>query len=460
MDSILNIASRVEPFVDDWLIDRMQNVCLRLHHPVAREVSFQFDQPWEGSSSIFLRVMKDDDTYRNWYRAGADADQFPAYAESADGIHWTRPDLGLVEHAGSRHNNLLFDFPDVANLSVFRDDNPAALDEERYKAIAIGPKVDGRRTVRGLVSPDGFEWAILDRDPILVAPPDRWPMFDSPNVAFWDGVQQQYVAYLRGWVPGPPDVQSDHGNGVRTIRRSTSHDFRTWSEPEFIDMADAPLEHLYTNACTPYFRAPHIYVMFPRRFVLGRKVHDDWEEDGLSDVVFMTSRDGVRWDRRFMEPFIAPGLDGNNWNDRSLTVGVGLVPTGASEMSLYYKEHNRLPTSRMRRGSLRTDGFASINAGYTGGEFVTKALIFDGRELVINYSTSAVGSIQVEILDEHGVPLSGFGLEDCTPIFGDEIERVVHWDDVGDLATHAGRPVRLRFVMDKVADIYSLRFKS
>ncbi len=458
MDSILNIASRVEPFVDDWLIDRMRNVGLRLHHPVAREVSFQFDQPWEGSSSIFLRVMKDGDTYRNWYRAGADADQFPAYAQSADGIHWTRPDLGLVEYAGSRHNNLLFDLPDVANLSVFRDDNPAAVDRECYKAIAIGPKVDGRRTVRGLISPDGLEWAILDKDPILVAPPDRWPMFDSPNVAFWDGVQHQYVAYLRGWVPGPPDVVSDHDGGVRTIRRSTSDDFRTWSEPEFIDMADAPLEHLYTNACTPYFRAPHIYVMFPRRFVLGRKVHDEWEEDGLSDVVFMTSRDGVRWDRRFMEPFIAPGLDGNNWNDRSLTVGVGLVPTGANEMSLYYKEHNRLPTSRMRRGSLRTDGFASINAGYTGGEFVTKALIFDGRELAINYSTSAVGSIQVEIQDEHGAPLPGFGLKDCTPIFGDEIERVVRWKEVGDLSGLAGRPVRLRFVMDKVADIYSLRF--
>lgn len=223
-------------------------------------------------------------------------------------------------------------------------------------------------------------------------------------------------------------------------------------------MGDAPLEHLYTNACTPYFRAPHIYLMFPRRFILGRKVHDEWEEDGLSDVVFMTSRDGVHWDRRFMEPFIAPGLDGNNWNDRSLTVGIGLVPTGANEMSLYYKEHNRQPTSRMRRGTLRTDGFASINAGYAGGEFVAKALIFDGRELVINYSTSAVGSIRAEIQDQHGTPLPGFGLEECTPIFGDEIERIVRWGGAGDVSALAGQPVRLRFVMDKVADLYSIRF--
>ena len=459
MDSILHIASRVEPFIDDWLVDRMEGVGLCLHHPVAREVSFEFNQPWEGTSSIFLRVMKDGDRYRNWYRAGQDADQYPAYAESADGIHWERPDLGLVEFDGSRHNNLLLDLPGIANLCVLRDDNPDAATGERYKAIALGPKVDGRATVRGLVSRDGLQWELLDTDPILVAPPDRWPMFDSPNVAFWDEIQQQYVAYLRGWVQGSPEIESDHGDGVRTIRRSVSDDFRTWSEPEFIDMGNAPLEHLYTNACTPYFRAPHIYVMFPRRFILGRKFHDDWEEDGLSDVVFMTSRDGVHWDRRFMEPLITPGLDGDNWNDRSMTVGIGLVPTGTDEMSLYYKEHNRLPSSRMRRGTLRADGFASIHAGYGGGELLTKALIFDGRELVINYSTSAAGSIRVELQDEHGLPLPGFGLADCDHVFGDEIERALRWNGVADLSAVAGRPLKLRFAMDKVADIYSLRFR-
>lgn len=460
MSAILDIGSRVEPFVDDWLVERMQGVRLQMHRPLAREVSFQFDRPWEGPSSIFLRVMKEGDTYRNWYRAGADADQYPAYAESADGVHWSRPDLGFVEFAGSRRNNLLCALPGVANMSVFRDGNPQAAPGELYKAIAIGPKVDGRATVRGLTSSDGMQWQVLDTDPILVAPADRWPMFDSPNVAFWDTVQQQYVAYLRGWVPGPPEVASDHGNGVRSIRRSVSDDFRNWSVPEFIDMGRAPLEHLYTNACTPYFRAPHIYVMFPRRFVLGRQFHDDWDEDGLSDIVLMTSRDGVHWDRRFMEPFIAPGLDGDNWNDRSMTVGVGLLPTGVEEMSLYFKEHNRMPTSRMRRATLRTDGFASVNSTYCGGEMVTKPLVFDGRELVINYATSIVGSIRAELQDEGGTPLPGFGLDDCKPVFGDQVERVVRWDSGGELAALAGKPTRLRFVFDKDADLYSIWFRN
>ena len=332
-----NIGTRVEPFIDDWLIDHMDGVALRLHCPVAREVSFQFDQPWEGTSSIFLRVMKDGDLYRNWYRAGEDANQYPAYAESPDGIHWTRPELGRVEHAGSRRNNLLFDIPDIANVGVFRDDNPDAASSERYKAIAIGPKVNGRSTLRGLVSPDGFEWRILDTDPILVAPPDRWPMFDSPNVAFWDAIQGRYVTYVRGWVPGPPEVQSDHGNGVRSIRRSVSDDFRTWTEPEFIDMGDAPLEHLYTNACTPYFRAPHIYLMFARRFVLGRRFreggavghrfHDQPEWRSLGSAIHGTvHRTRSRW--RQLDRWLPDRRTwvGSHWCQRDVTLLQGTQP--------------------------------------------------------------------------------------------------------------------------------------
>ena len=459
MPTIREIGSRLEPFIDDWLIDRMKGVSLRLHQPVPKEVAFRFDQPWEGTSSIFVRVMKDGDVYRNWYRAGADADQAAAYAESADGIHWERPNLGMVEYNGSTDNNILLQDDDVTNLAVFRDDNPLAPDEERYKAIAKGPKIDGRATIRGLTSPDGFRWKVIEVDPILVAPEDGWPMFDSTNVAFWDEVQGQYVAYMRGWFPGEARVSSDHHGGVRSIRRSISPDFRSWSPPEFIDMGDSQPEHLYTNAATPYFRAPHIYLMFPRRFVVGRKLRDDWAEDGLSDAVFMSSRDGVHWDRRFMEPLIPTGRDIDDWTDRSKTPGVGLLPTGPDEMSIYYKEHNRLPTVRMRRGAFRTDGIVSLYSDYDGGEFVTHPLQFDGNELVLNYATSAAGSIRVELQDADGTPIEGHAISDCDEIFGDEIERVVRWHGSSNVSSKAGRPVRVRVATLNYADFYSLRFR-
>jgi hypothetical protein len=99
-----------------------------------------------------------------------------------------------------------------------------------------------------------------------------------------------------------------------------------------------------------------------------------------------------------------------------------------------------------------------VNAGYAGGEFLTKPMVFEGSELELNYSTSAVGSVQVEIQDAEGHALPGYGLNDCPEKFGDEIEGVISWNagpGVGDLA---GKAVRLRFVL-KDADLYAFKFR-
>ena len=114
---------------------------------------------------------------------------------------------------------------------------------------------------------------------------------------------------------------------------------------------------------------------------------------------------------------------------------------------------------------LRTDGFVSVHAGYSGGEMVTRPLVFQGDNLVLNFSTSAAGSIRVEIQDVRGHPVPGFSLEESPLIWGDEIEHAVRWERIRSRATSekplahlAGKPVRLRLVM-KDADLYSLRFR-
>lgn len=461
MTEVRDIGSRLELFVDDWLIEEMRDVRLRMHAPIPQEVALAFDRPWEGPFSYDPVVMLDPtpqrsccegkagDRYRLWYRGcGDDWDgQVTAYAESCDGVHWERPNLGIHAFEGSRENNTVLRGSDAKALCVFKDANPEAAETQRYKAIGVGPKTDGRDTIRGFTSPDGLSWQPLDRDPILIAPEDPWPMFDTHNVAFWDTEQRQYVAYLRGWLPP----------GIRSIRRSVSADFRDWSEPEFIDLGDSPDEHLYKNACTQYFRAPHHYLMFPKRFVPDRRTDPSWDADGLSESVFMTSRDGTHWDRRFMEAFLRPGPDVCNWTDRNMYIGVGVVPTGPAEMSIYYLEHYRRPTCRLRRAILRTDGFASVNARYSGGEIVTRPLRVEGRDLAINYSTSAVGSIRVELQDAEGGPIAGHTLSECEEIFGDEIERVVRWEAGSSMSRPNGKPIRVRLAM-KDADLYAMRF--
>ena len=100
----------------------------------------------------------------------------------------------------------------------------------------------------------------------------------------------------------------------------------------------------------------------------------------------------------------------------------------------------------------------SVCAPLSGGELLTKPLIWSGSELVMNYSTSAAGSVQVELQDAQGVPLPGFALADSELMYGDSLEQPMLWRGTPDLGALAGTPVRLRFVL-KDADIFSLRFR-
>ncbi|MBN2292533.1 MAG: hypothetical protein JXM70_08920, partial [Pirellulales bacterium] len=156
-----------------------------------------------------------------------------------------------------------------------------------------------------------------------------------------------------------------------------------------------------------------------------------------------------------------PGLDPQrkSWIHGNTEPAWGLIQTGPTELSVYWIETAGQVGSiaQLRRGTLRLDGFVSMHAGYKGGEFVTKPLVFKGKRLAINFSTSAVGSVSVEIQDATGKPLPGFSLAQSALIYGDSIERAVVWKDSADLGKLAGKPVRLRFVM-KDADVYSLRF--
>jgi hypothetical protein len=151
-----------------------------------------------------------------------------------------------------------------------------------------------------------------------------------------------------------------------------------------------------------------------------------------------------------MEALIRPGLEPAAWGNRSNYAAWHVLPTSATEMSVFVLGD--------RRYVLRLDGFVSVNAPWRGGELLTKPLRFAGKELEINYSTSAGGAIRVEIQDADGKAVPGFTLDDCPEIVGDQISRAVKWKDGSNLSQLADKPIRLRFVMED-ADLYSLRFK-
>lgn len=463
---VLDLSDRRELFVDDYLLDRQQGTELRLHSATPREIVMLMDAPWEGSGCGFETVFRDGDLIRMYYiganLTNADGTKlaghpiYACYAESRDGIHWEKPSLGIVDCGGSKQNNIVLRVND--NFTPIKDPNPDCRPEERYKAVGVG-----KGGLWAWRSEDGIHWSPLVDKAIIAK-----GAFDTQNNAFWDPVRKHYWCYIR-----------DFHKGIRDIRVATSPDFRTWTTPEMLEYPGSADEPLYTNQVRPYYRAPQVFLGFPTRYVERKwtdamKALPDPEHrqrrmkfsprygTTVTDGMFMTSRDGRsfhRWD----EAFLRPGPERrNNWVYGDCYQSLGFIetpaedPTAAPELSFYAAEDHWKGPKRLRRYTIRIDGFASLNARKQG-EFVTKPLAFRGKELSINFATSAAGSLRIELQDADSRPLPGFSIAESDELFGDTLDRVVTWKGRSDTSAVRG-PIRIHGVM-RDADLYSLQFR-
>ena len=431
----INIGERLEMFVDRYLIDMLDGVELRMHEPLPLPL------PKNPLPVCYTTVIKDGAVYRAYYRDSRKGYKGPwhdgnpgeitCYAESKDGHEWTFPNLNIFDINSPRGRNIIWDGEKMGshNFSPFLDRRPGVDGEQRFKALA---GVHSGGGLYALVSPDGIHWKKIQDKPVITSEAFA---FDSQNVSFWSEAENRYVCYFRSWLMQP--------SNRRSISRTTSKDFLKWTKPVPTN-PNLPEEHLYTSNTHPYFRAPHIYIALPTRFIPSR--------GNSTDILFMAMRSGSKtYDRLFTEAFIRPGLDPARWGNRSNYVALNVVSTGQTEMSIYHTDGHRY--------ILRTDGFVSVRAGATTGELLTKPVIFNGNTLTINYSTSAAGGLRVEIQEEGGAPISGFHLDDCPLIVGDAIEHCVQWKGKPNMGALVGKPVRLRFVMSE-CDLYSFQFRS
>lgn len=464
----VDVGSRRELFTDRFLVQSLENVRLRLHEPRDEGEVLRYDRPWEGAFCAYDTVIKDGETYRLYYRGklgGRDGEsEVTCYAESKDGRHWTKPSLGLYDVGGSKDNNVILVAPGVThNFSPFLDTRKGVPPSERFKGL--GGVLDNKNPAGGLrayASADGIRWSPLHDGPVITK-----GAFDSQNVAFWSERERCYVCFFRIFSTGITTATEWKIAGLRTVTRATSDDFKHWTEPVRMRFEPEQDVHLYTSQTHPYFRAPHVYVATAARFMEHRQAVTDTEAKlirvnpgyykDVSDTVLLTSRDGHTYQQTFREAFIRPGLRPNEWTSRTGYAALNVVQTGTDEMSLYINQDYAQPTAHLRRYSMRLDGFASINAPYEGGEFVTKPLRFSGSRLTLNCATSAAGRIQAEIQDEDGRPVPGFAVTDSVEMLGNRIEHTMAWRKGTDVSALEGKAVRLRFVM-KDADIYSLRF--
>ena len=486
------IGNRRELFVDDALIDQLKGKAeQRLHSPQPREVVLVHDAPWEGSGSGYHSLFQDGNRYRMYYRAAQldivggkmrtdDHPSYLCYAESDDGLTWRKPKLGLCDFRGSTDNNIVLSAEltsgvpvDVGHPAVFKDDNPNVSADARYKAFFAGK---GRRGLVPFQSPDGLHWKPMAQTPVITD-----GAFDSQNLAFWDPNIQAYRAYWRYFTGGVTNDKEWKPSGFRDVRTAVSRDLLTWSDQANLKYVDSPSEQVYTNGVKPYARAPHILIGLPTRYVdrgwseamraLPEREHREARSavnkrygTAVTETQLMASRDGVQF-KRWNEAFIRPGPErSGTWLYGHLYTAWHMVETrsaidGGPELSFYSSEgYWAPPGTALRRYALRLDGFVSVHAPSTGGELITRPITFTGDKLQLNFATSAVGSIRVELQTPDGRAIEGFAMDDCPEMFGDTLERQVLWSASSELKSLTGKPVRLRFVM-KDADLFAFQFK-
>lgn len=487
----LDVGHRRQVFVDARFFAAVSGVDLTVH--VARKTGERTlvpDRPWErGGLSSYSCVLHVQGTYHLWYPTGAGL----CYARSRDGITWEKPALGLAEFEGRRDNNIVLGLGaggiDACSSEGMIFIDPTAPDDERFRyAVRIS---DELKDTVVFSSPDGIHWRLTHQKVLTFQQPEGRQHLDSQNVIFWDDRLHKYVAYMRRNQFAP-------GFRGRSVARSESERLGGFQEvqaapivlaPDALDatLRSKPAADYYTSGVIKYPWAQDAYFMFPQVYFhykpgeLAEFSKETPANAGPLHTQFAASRDGTAWERFDRRPFVALGMKGD-FDSMEARVFHGLVPSvDGRELYLYYLGSDQLHgwgrdernqrlltaaglaptahTSVLSRLVVRRDGFVSARAAYTGGEFTTPVLKFDGRELVLNVNTSATGLMRCELLGENGEPLDGYALADCDVIHtANELDRGVKWRGRSDLSALAGRPVRLRVVF-RDTDLYAFQFR-
>lgn len=461
--ALISLGRQTAHFVDEKFIASKSGAKLKLHPPQKRgEQLLVSDRAWENATLNWMSLLKVGDTWRMWYEcydvAGwptADDTSF-CYAESHDGVHFTKPNLQQFDYQGSRDNNILFRLVGNGNhrsrvhgTCVFIDES--APTSERYKAVSQGQfQGIGNRPyyVAGMTSPDGKTWQRLER-PICL------DFADSQYSAFWDPSHKEYALFGR-----------TAGRGGRAIGRSVSRRFETFdslSKSTVLEVTpnDPQACDLYNPACQLYPGTSGLYVMFPSFF--------RHKEDTL-EIRIAFSRDGINWTWPDREtPWIALG-PADMFDGGSLYfVNGGCVAT-TTEFSYYFTgsrlKHAEVdlpqlsdPKNRrlLSRATGPTDRMVSISANEKG-HLTTPLLTFQGNRLKFNACVQPQGSIRVGVIDNKGNPVSGRSLVDCTPITGDSLSHTVTWGSNTDVSDLEDQPVTLEIEL-QLADLFCFRFE-
>lgn len=466
---IVDIGPERQLFLDDMLIDTLDNAARFVHQPVksAENPVFTMERPWEGQRLLYFDIAKSDEGYKLWYSIYPEVDNSAlCYATSQDGVHFERPALGLVDFAGSTANNLIA-IPegfahDMTVMVDDREEDPA----RRYKMAHYYAGGVGMAW-----SPDGLRWTAHQPNPVIA------PSGDASQSLFWDERYGLYIMYVRP--NGLHKKRSWRNQGVpydnsvfptRRIGRAESIDAASWTHIEEVLTPDQR-----DGAGTEFYYMP--VLQYQGAYIGFLNIYHEFtgDEDPLAgtnytvDAQLTFSRDGRRW-TRVCDRQIFLGCSAQTWDEKR--VYIDHVEVEDDRIRIYYHgsniphvgindllgvEHN----GRILRGDalgiaeLRMDGFVSIAAGERPGSLTTRPLRFTGGSALRINADATGGEVRVEARTLYGAPIDGFSLDECLPLGKDDTDHEIQWQSSRKLA-ELNEPVRLHFGL-RQSQLYSFQ---
>ncbi len=494
--SVYNLGNDRMLCWDDFFVDKQKSIEIRQHKPEKKNKILEGSKLWEGNYGAYNSIVKTPEgKYRFYYRTqGGNIEYLPdgkvlagthgryCVAESSDGKTFKRMPINKHEYNGSTRNNIYLN-QGRDNVAVIYDENPNCPENERYKALAMGNKAhypddNGGHGLYLFVSGNGIDFENRGRLDIPGS-------FDSYNIMFWDKESETYHFYYRseyhteGFKIDFDIVKKERGI-FRTINHSTTKDLVHFEHHGEINYGDVHVPvQFYTNNIVKYYRAKDMFIGIPTRYI------DRWESPEnfkqmpnselheirekfhgragtvVTDSALLTSRDGYNFNK-WEEAYLTGGIEGSgNWFYGDCYVCYGLYETESdtegepNEISFIVPSKDVLGIAEWWRYATRLDGFISwyskFNGG-NGGEILTKPFTFEGSELEINFSSSAMGDMTITVCDEAGNELEGY--KSCR-IFGDNVDRKVKFEK--ELKKLNGKPVRLKINL-RDCDLYSFKF--
>ncbi len=429
-------------FLDAMVTEESQGLTRVFHsaekhpgNPVMRTT-----EAWEGwGPYLYGTVLRDEGRLKMWYSCIGSDSGYTCYAESTDGITWTKPKLGIVDFKGSTANNIVgtMGLPSVMKLG-----------DKRWAMYSWG----GDSGAQVMFSEDGLRWT-----------QGKTKLFPTSDVVnfFYDPYRERHVSTYKV-------ANRRH----RATGLAVSSDGLEWSKPVEgpvfgADDLDPDASQVYGMPVFPY---QGMYVGLPwiyhaRWMKYGdydspKKMYEAQEGSPCTVDVQMTwGWNLIQWNRTpDRKPFIALGPDGS-WDDGMIYTARAPVVMG-DKLGFYYGGFDQVHDDykdvhgAIGLATLRLDGFCSMRAGVKEGWLISRREVFRTPRVTINAKTAPTGFVAAELLDRNNNVIPGFSRADCIPFTGDSVRGTIEWKTESFPKKLIDADKKVRFFV-KNADLYS-----